>query len=85
MLRKLFIDHPSSVQESYGEHALVATSFGVRMLLGGMACLVHAIVPGLFVRTGSGIITVLHDEMVVNRNRKAPRVPTGASAADTVG
>ncbi|TWB37029.1 DUF6356 family protein [Nitrospirillum viridazoti] len=73
MLGKLFIDHPRSVQENYGEHAVMAASFGGRMVLAGLACLVHAAVPGLFVRTGSRTITTLYDEMVVNRNRKAAR------------
>ncbi|MBB6250589.1 DUF6356 family protein [Nitrospirillum iridis] len=71
MWNKLFVDHPRTVQESYGEHAVMAASFGGRMVLAGLACLVHAVVPGLFVRTGSRTITVLYDEMVVNRNRKA--------------
>ncbi|WP_044563352.1 DUF6356 family protein [Azospirillum sp. B4] len=70
MWNKLFVDHPRTVQESYGEHALVAASFGGRMVLAGVACLVHAVVPGLFVRTGSRTIATLHDQMVVNRNRK---------------
>jgi hypothetical protein len=69
MLAKLFSDHPQSIGESYVEHAAVASSFGFRMLLGGLACLVHALVPGLFTATGSQVITQLHDEMVRHRRR----------------
>lgn len=70
MLRELFIDHPKSVDETYGEHLLVALSFGTTMIVAGLACVVHALVPGLFIRTGSETIARLHDRMVTNRRRK---------------
>lgn len=69
MLRSLFTDHPASVDETYGEHMVVAGSFGCRLLLASMACFVHAVFPWLFEKTGSSIITELHDRMVVNRVR----------------
>jgi hypothetical protein len=62
-----FTEHPHAVGESYGEHFVVAGSFGVAMLLGGMACLVHAVLPFLCTSTGSRTIRGLHDRMVVNR------------------
>lgn len=67
MARFSFTEHPASVGETYGEHFCVAGRFGAAMLLGGAACLVHAVLPFLFTRTGSGIITRLHERMVVNR------------------
>mgnify|MGYP001259487909 FL=1 len=67
---RLFTDHPASVGESYGEHLAMASGFGVRMILGGIACLIHGLLPFLFVRTGSGQIAQLHDTMVANRRRK---------------
>ena len=73
-LTKLFTEHPASVDESYGEHLAMATGFGVRMVLGGIACLIHGLLPFLFVKTGSRQIGALHDIMVVNRNRKQARV-----------
>lgn len=66
----LFTRHPATVGESYGEHFVAATGFGLRMLLGAAACLVHAVLPFLFVKTGSDIIRTLNDRMVVNRRRK---------------
>ena len=66
----LFTRHPATVGESYGEHFLAATGFGLRMLLGAAACLVHAVLPFLFVTTGSDMIRTLNDRMVVNRRRK---------------
>ena len=43
---------------------------GGRMLVAGLACLLHGLVPSLFKTTGSEAIRTLHDQMVVNRNRK---------------
>lgn len=75
MLKRLFTEHPASVDETYGEHMVAAAGFSVHMLLGSLACLVHALLPFLFVRTGSRIIDRLHDRMVVNRNRKRAAAP----------
>lgn len=37
ILKQFFIDHPSSVGETYSEHARNAASFGASMLLGSLA------------------------------------------------
>ena len=66
---KLFSDHPASLGETYSEHLVHATSFGVRMVIGGLACIVHGLLPFLFVRTGSQQITTLHSKMVTNRSK----------------
>ncbi len=71
-----FTEHPASVGETYGEHLKAASGFGLAMIASGIACLIHGLVPALFVRTGSDTIERLHDEMVVNRRRKNSR--TGA-------
>jgi hypothetical protein len=70
MIKALFLDHPATVDETYAEHLTVAGGFAVRLLAGGLACLVHAVFPFLFVKTGSAIIEELHDRMVVNRQRR---------------
>jgi hypothetical protein len=44
-----------------------ALYFGLRMVFAGFACLVHAVLPFLFVRTGSSAIAELHDRMIVRR------------------
>ena len=54
---KLFTEHPASVGESYAEHLAMAGGFGLRMILGGCACLIHGLLPFLFVRTGSAQIS----------------------------
>jgi uncharacterized protein DUF6356 len=66
---RAFTEHPASVGESYGEHMGQALCFGTRMVCAGLACLVHAVLPFLFVRTGSRAIAELNDRMVRNRCR----------------
>ena len=69
-LQEIFVEHPATVGESYTEHMGMAFSFGGRMLVAGLACLLHGLVPSVFKTTGSEAIRTLHDQMVVNRNRK---------------
>jgi Family of unknown function (DUF6356) len=69
---RAFTEHPASVGESYTEHLGRAACFGARMIFAGVACLVHGVLPFLFVRTGSRAITELNDRMILNR--RAPTV-----------
>lgn len=71
MFDRLFRAHPAEVGESYGEHMLTAGGFGVALIGAGLACLVHAVVPALFEKTGSRTIVRLHDRMVAGRRRRA--------------
>lgn len=70
-VRDLFTAHPASVGESYGAHLRTAGGFGSRMVLAGLACLLHGLFPFLFVHTGSRTIEELHQRMVTGR-RPAP-------------
>lgn len=65
---RLFIEHPNSVNETYGQHFGMAAGFGVRMIGGGVACLVHAVLPFAFTRTGSRTIADLHHRLTARRN-----------------
>ena len=71
---RAFTEHPASVGESYGEHMGQAVCFGTRMVFAGLACLVHGVLPFLFVRTGSRAIAELNDRMVINRRRALPPI-----------
>jgi len=62
-----FNEHLQQVDEGYFEHMAHASSFGVAMVVGGIACLLHAVFPFAFITTGSDAIKSLHDRMVVNR------------------
>jgi hypothetical protein len=67
LIQRLFREHPQSVGESYLEHLFQASYFGMRMLIAGLACLVHAILPCLFKTVGRTAISELHTKMVVHR------------------
>lgn len=69
MLDRYFLAHPRSVDESYGAHLATAGGFGLTMIAGGVACLVHALVPALCERTASRVIARLHDRMIAHRAR----------------
>jgi hypothetical protein len=71
----VFAAHPRAVGESYWAHAATATRFGLTMLAGGTACLVHAVVPALFTTTGSDTVRRLHGRM---SSRHAPAVRSEA-------
>jgi len=76
---KLFTQHPATVGETYLEHTGVALSFAFPLFLAGLACLLHAVFPFLFERTGSEMVTVLHDRMVTNRIRNGQMPFVGIS------
>ncbi len=70
-LKRLFTDHPASIDESYWQHFGAAAGFGLRLMWGGIQCLVHAIIPGAFCTKGSDLVCELHERMVTNRRRQA--------------
>ena len=56
MYDKLIAEHPRDIGETYSEHATHALFIGTRMIMAGLACLVHALLPGLFVKTASNTV-----------------------------
>jgi hypothetical protein len=85
-LQRLFTEHPESVDESYGEHMVRASGFGGRMVVAGLACMVHSLLPFLFVHTGSVAIDELHARMQATRRRAATaNAPAGASQLASAG
>jgi hypothetical protein len=59
----LFTAHPSSVGETYTQHLRFAFGFGAKMTAGGLAALVHSLLPFCFVTTASRI----NDELIKMR------------------
>lgn len=55
-MKNIFTDHPHSIDESYFQHLKFASQFGGQMMLGGIACILHAIFPFMFQKTGSNIL-----------------------------
>jgi len=75
LLKRLFLEHPRSVGETYFEHQKAAWSIALPLLGGGVACLIHGIVPGLFLKTGSRTISRLHERITVGRGRGRAATP----------
>ena len=73
MFRRIFLDHPASVDESYSEHFRVAAGFGWAMLLGALGAFVHALVPALCQRTGSNTVKTLHKRLTRDPQREGKR------------
>lgn len=71
LISSLFNNHPNSVGESYASHLVSASCFAFKMIFGGIACLLHALFPFLFIKTASALITQLHDSMVANREKSS--------------
>jgi Family of unknown function (DUF6356) len=69
-LKQFFTEHPESVGESYLEHMNVALSFAVPLLAAGLAALIHAFLPFLFLTTASRTVKQLHARMM-NRHPHA--------------
>jgi hypothetical protein len=67
ILERLFLRHPRSVGETYRELQQQALGFGMKLMLAGFACIVHALVPAVFVTTGSRTVTALYARMVTQR------------------
>jgi|SRR5579859_7637899 len=86
MLR-LFTAHPASVGETYGQHWLFASRTGLTLIGAGCACLVHGVLPFLFVTTGSRTIRGLAARLggAQPRHRRPvvrPCAPVAAPGAD---
>ena len=59
-LQAIFVDHPTSVDETYFEHLRFAAWFAYRLTGAAAAALIHALIPALCETTASGTIRQLH-------------------------
>jgi uncharacterized protein DUF6356 len=62
-LKKLFLDHPQSVGETYIEHMHAASGFGLRMVGAGFKCVVHSVLPFVWPRAASDCVLGLHRQL----------------------
>jgi len=60
MVVDLFTKHLKSVNETYWQHLKRAAMFSGWLLLGGIACAVHAVFPFVFKETASKIVSKLY-------------------------
>ena len=82
--RLSFTEHPGTVGETYGQHFQSALGFSLSMIGGGLACMVHAVFPFLFEKTGSATIRSLHERMIAHRSRVALSGPALGAIAGRV-
>lgn len=62
----IFTRHPRSLGETYFQHMRNALFFGWNMVIGGLACIIHAFFPFLFQKTASNILLTM-TERFINR------------------
>ncbi len=65
---RILTEHPASVDETYTEHLAYAASVGGNMVLAGIACMIHGLMPVLFETTGSRMVAKLHSIMLEKRS-----------------
>ena len=63
MADRLFLEHPRSLGMSWAAHGIGAVAIGGRLVGAGLACIVHAVVPGVFTQTAGKTITSMYDHM----------------------
>jgi hypothetical protein len=61
---RLFLEHPRSLGMTWASHGIGAVDIGVRLVGAGIACLVHAVVPGFFTQTAGKTITGMYEHMM---------------------
>ncbi len=66
--QRLFTDHPRTLGMSWAVHGAGAAKIGVVLVGAGIACLIHAIVPGWFTQTAGKTVSNIYGDM---QRRKA--------------
>jgi hypothetical protein len=67
--------HLSAAEESYSEHLVAALAISAGLARASLACALHALLPGLCVRTASRAIAELHQKL----QRRAPAATPGSA------
>ena len=70
---RLFTEHPRSLGMSWASHGIGALGIGARLVGAGCACLVHAVIPGMFTQTAGKTVTDMYDNM--NKRRAGAANP----------
>ena len=64
MTDRLFLEHPRSLGMSWATHGAGAVVIAAKLVGAGLACLVHAAVPGWFTQTAGKTIDGMHQHMM---------------------
>jgi hypothetical protein len=63
LAHRMFLEHPRSLGMSWVGHGVGAVKIGAVLVGAGLACIVHAVVPGLFTQTAGRTVTRMYDHM----------------------
>jgi hypothetical protein len=61
---RMFLEHPRSLGMSWAGHGIGAVAIGARLVGAGCACIIHAVVPGLFTQTAGKTINGMYEHMM---------------------
>jgi hypothetical protein len=75
-MKNIFTQHPNSLGESYWKHLYFAAKFGSQMIIGGTACVLHAIFPFMFKNTGSNFLLRMTNDFIKRMAKIDERVAT---------
>jgi len=73
IVNRMFLEHPRSLGMSWAGHGAGAVVISARLVGAGLACLVHAVVPGVFTQTAGKTVTDMYDHM--NKRRAGSANP----------
>ena len=71
MAHRMFVEHPRSLGMSWASHGLGAVKIGAELVGAGLACMVHALVPGWFTETAGRTVTNMHAHMMKRKEGAA--------------
>lgn len=63
-MRNIFTEHPHSIGETYFQHFYFAVIFGGKMIIGGLACVIHAVFPFLCKKTASNFLLTMTNDFI---------------------
>jgi hypothetical protein len=81
-MKNIFTQHPNSLGESYWKHLYFATKFGSQMMIGGAACVLHAVFPFMFKNTGSNFLLRMTNDFINRMDKIDERVATIARSIE---
>ncbi len=73
-MKNIFTEHPQRMGETYFQHLKFALAFGGNMIIGGIACVIHAFLPFLFSNTGSHFLLKMTKHFVERMPEPEERV-----------
>jgi len=72
MTANIFNRHPAESGETYCTHLRFASGVGFKLILAGLAAIVHAVFPFLCKTTASRLLTRVHDRVTAARTGAKP-------------